>query len=471
MSELDVLILGGGISGLSIAQCLARSGLNVEVWEGSERVGGKIQTTEKEGFQLEDAASMVMNFRSEINQFLHSAQLDTKKISRAPGSRRYVLNADQLYPVPSNISGLLTTPLFSTAAKLRLLAEPLMPRGRNPGESVADFVARRLGPEILEKVFEPYLAGPLASNIDLAEANATMPRLTALEKSYGSLTLGTLFRKLASRGSAARPQAFTFSGGMTSLTQTLASQGDFSLRTNQRGSEVWPVKGGWMTRGVVAGTTRTTFSRYLVLSTPSDAAADLITGLDFELARLLRAIEYAPLKIVHTGFDRSDIGHSLDGSGFLLPRRSSFAANGCLWMSSLFPCHAPEGQVLFSNYLGGARNPDAVGWGEQRTLDNVMPMLKTLLGVKKDPGMLHIKTHERALPLYHGAYSQRLQAIDQRLDGLPGLYLEANYRGGVSVRDRILRAELVARRILRQRHSLPQLTVSVQRPPLAVPSI
>ena len=111
------------------------------------------------------------------------------------------------------------------------------------------------------------------------------------------------------------------------------------------------------------------------------------------------------------------------------------------------------------------------GGGEQRTLDNVMPMLKTLLGVKKDPGMLHIKTHERALPLYHGAYSQRLQAIDQRLDGLPGLYLEANYRGGVSVRDRILRAELVARRILRQTHSLPQLTVSVQRPPLAVPSI
>jgi oxygen-dependent protoporphyrinogen oxidase len=198
-------------------------------------------------------------------------------------------------------------------------------------------------------------------------------------------------------------------------------------------------------------TPRAAFSRQLVLSTPADAAADLVGGLDAELARLLRAIEYAPVNVVHTGFDRTRIGHPLNGSGFLVPRRSAFAPNGCLWMSSLFPEHAPEGQVLLSSYLGGARNPAAASWDASRTLDAVMPMLRALLGVRTEPDMLHIESHARALPLYHGAYSQRLAAMDRRLAILPGLYLEANYKGGVSVRDRILCADLTASRILRHR--------------------
>ena len=118
-------------------------------------------------------------------------------------------------------------------------------------------------------------------------------------------------------------------------------------------------------------------------------------------------------------------------------------------MSSLFPDHAPEGRVLLSTYLGGARNPATASWNATRTLDTVMHMLGALLGIKMEPEMLHIEPHARALPLYHGAYSQRLAGIDGRLAILPGLYLEANYKGGVSVRDRIRHAELAATRILR----------------------
>lgn len=453
MSELDVLVVGGGISGLAIAHCLARSGLAVEVWEGAERVGGKIRTVEKEGYRLESAASMVVNFRSEVDRFLRTAGLEASKRARAPMAKRYVLDADRLVEVPSGLGDLLRTSLFSTAGKLRLLAEPLVPRGWNPDESVAEFVTRRLGKEFLEKLFEPYVAGPLASDVDLAEARATLPRLTVLEKRYGSLALGALLRKVWRRGSGGRPDVFSFAGGMATLAEILAREGGFRVRNKMRVSEVWPVSGGWMTRGVTGDTARAAFSRQLVLSTPADAAASLVEGLDAELARLLRAIEYAPVNVVHTGFDRTRIGHPLNGSGFLVPRSSGFAPNGCLWMSRLFPDHAPEGRVLFSSYLGGARNPAAASWDATRTLDAVMPMLRALLGIKVEPDMLHIDSHARALPLYHGAYSQRLAAMDRRLAILPGLHLEANYKGGVSVRDRILCADLAASRILRHRDS------------------
>jgi oxygen-dependent protoporphyrinogen oxidase len=454
MSELDVLVVGGGISGLAIAHCLTRSGLTVEVWESDTRVGGKIDTVVKQGYRLESAASMVVNFRSEVDQFLLTAGLQASKRARASHAKRYVLDADRLCELPSGLRDMLGLSLFSRFGKLRLLAEPLVPRGWNPHESVTEFVTRRLGKEFLEKIFEPYVAGLLASDVDLAEARATMPRLTALEERYGSLALGAILKKVCRRGNGARPDVFSFRGGMATLVETLAREGGFRVRRDLRVSQVWPVSNGWMASGVMGDSSRATFSKQLILSTPADAAASLVDHLDAELARLLRTIEYAPVNVVHTGFDRTTITHPLNGSGFLVPRCSGFAPNGCLWMSKLFPDHAPEGQVLLSTYLGGARDPAAANWDATRTLDTVMHMLRVLLGIKVGPEMLHIVSHARALPLYHGAYSQRLAAIDRRLAALPGLYLEANYKGGVSVRDRILRADLMATRILRHRNSV-----------------
>ena len=464
MSELDVLVVGGGVSGLATAHCLARSGLTVEVWEGAERVGGKIRTVAKEGYRLDSAASMVMNFRSQLDQFLHTAGLEASKRGRTPGCKRYVLDAGRLYEAPSSFTDLLRTPLFSAAGKLRLLAEPLMPRSGNPHESVAEFITRRLGKEFLDKVFEPYVAGPLANDVNRAEALSAMPKLAALEQRYGSLALGALVRKAWCRGSAARPEVISFAGGMGTMVETLASQGGFHVRNQLQVNELWPVRGGWMARGMCGDTPHTQFCRQLVLSTPPDAAASLVRGLDAELSRLLRAIEYTPVSVVHTGFRRSDIRHPLNGSGFLVPRASGFAPNGCLWISSLFPDHAPEGRTLLSSYLGGARNPAAAEWNADRSLDAVMRMLRALLGIKVDPDMLHIVTHTRALPLYHGAYSQQLAAIDRRLADLPGLFLEANYKGGVSVRDRILCADSVARRILRQRQQMLAHSAALQMP-------
>jgi oxygen-dependent protoporphyrinogen oxidase len=251
---------------------------------------------------------------------------------------------------------------------------------------------------------------------------------------------------------------------METLVATLASQGGFRLRNNLRVSDIWPVQGGWKARGSDGAKGRSMFARQLVLCTPADAAASLVNLLDPELARLLAAIEYTPVNIVHTGFDRSKIRHPLDGSGFLVPKDSRFGPNGCLWISSLFPGHAPADKVLLSNYLGGARNPAVADWEASRCLDSVMHMLHRLLGISADPDLLHIETHARALPLYHGAYSQRLQAIEQRLRGLPGLYLEANYKGGVSVRDRILCADALARRILQQRARKMQQSNNMQNP-------
>lgn len=450
MIEQDAVVVGGGISGLAIAHVLASAGLGVELWESESRVGGKISSVARDGYVLDDAASMVLDLRNEIDAFIAGIGLASSKLPRAPGARRYVLNGRRLTEVPSSFGALLSTRMLGGIGKLRLLAEPLVARGCDPHESVARFVARRLGKEFLEKAFEPYIAGPLASDVERAEAATTIPQLVALEKRYGSLALGVLLARIARRGRAVRPQAFSFRGGMETLVTGLADTRRFRIRTGLRASEIEPVGGGWRLSGSDAARDYAVSARHLIISTPAAAAAGLLRGLDGELASLLGGIEYAPIRVVHTGFESARVKHPLDGSGFLLPRRSGFEVNGCLWISRLFADRAPAERTLLTSYLGGARNPAARDWSEQRCMDAVMPMLRDLLGVDGEPEMIRIATHGRGLPLYHGNYSARLALVSERLRRLPGLHLEANYRGGVSVRDRILNAQSVAQRILRQ---------------------
>nr|MDJ0957236.1 FAD-dependent oxidoreductase [Arenicellales bacterium] len=136
----------------------------------------------------------------------------------------------------------------------------------------------------------------------------------------------------------------------------------------------------------------------------------------------------------------------------LVPRREKLALTGCMWTSQLFPDHAPDGKVLLTNYLGGARCPEAVTWSDEQSVDEILKVLKPLLGIKTDPEMVSIKRHQRALPLYYDAYPARLQAMDYRLQRLPGLYLLGNYRGGVSIRDRIVCAYQALESILTSLH-------------------
>lgn len=450
MSRRDVIVVGGGISGLATAHCLASEGLDVELWEGTARVGGKIRTAKRDGYRLESAATMVVNFRGALDGFMRGAGLEAAKRVRGPMSARYVLDADRLVEAPTGMGELLRTRLLSRGAKLRMLAEPFARRGRDRHESVAAFVTRRLGREVLDKLFEPYVAGPLASDAALAEARTTMPKLVALEKRYGSLALGALCARLAGRGGAALPEVFSFAGGMATLVEHLARDGGFGVRRGVPVREAWPVHGGWRVRGGHAGAPQDAICRHLVISAPPQAAAEILRGVDADLARLLASVRFAPIRVVHTGFERSRIGHGLNGSGFLVPRGSAFAANGCLWLSRLFPRCAPQERVLLTSYLGGSRNPDAAFQDPSRSLGEVMHMLRTLLDARGEPETLHVETHERGLPLYHGGYSAQLAAMDERLGRLPGLHLEANYRGGVSVRDRIACAHKAAARIARQ---------------------
>ncbi len=449
MFDLEVLIIGGGISGLAVARLLAREGVGVEVWEASERAGGKIRSVAANGYLMEQSASMVLNFRPEVNRFLALTGLGEGKIPRAPVANRYLASRDGLISVPGTPLAMLASPLWSMSGRLRLLLEPFIPRNHGGDETVSEFITRRFGRELLDKIMESYVAGPLASDPDLADARAVLPRMNELERRYGSLTMGVFVHKILRRRTATPTEAFSFSGGMSTLVDSLAAAPRMSMRLGHRATGLEPVSGGWRLHATAGEREVSLTARQVVLGVPASVAASLLRPLDGELAGLLDGINTTPLSVVHTGFKRTAVQRPLDGSGFLVPRHTGFPVTGCQWMSSLFPDRAPAGRVLLSTYMGGARRPEVADWDDKRSLAAAMETLQPLLGVRGEPEMLRVDRHPLGLPLYHGAYSRRMTDVDKRVAGLAGLHLEANYKGGVSVRDRIVCGYTAARRILK----------------------
>lgn len=453
--ETDVLVIGGGISGLTVARLLANAGIRVELWERESRTGGKIKTETYEGYRLEQSASMVMNFRADVNRFMTECGLDEYKVPLAPTTKRHLIIDDQLCQIPMKLLPMMTSPIWSWQGKLRMALEPFIKKGSDENESAADFIRRRLGSEFLEKAMEPYIAGPLASDAEQANAVSILPRLTALEQRYGSLMLGMVAHKLSGRRTAMPVESFSFVNGMSTLTDRLAQNNNLdnnmgskiTIRHRCEAQQLIRTKQGWRIHGRTDSAEYELQARQIIMSTPADAAAVLTHDVDAELSSLLNTIEYAPVSVVHTGFDRDVISHPLEGNGFLTPGNGKLVVNGCLWMSNLFSDRAPDGKVLMSHYLGGARKPEAASWDEERCVDTIMQDLKPLLGIRQPPEMVSIHRHKQALPLYHGAYKAHLNAISKRLEGLPGLNLSANYIGGISVRDRIACAYELAGRI------------------------
>ncbi len=447
MSDIDVLVIGGGISGLATAWRLARRGISVEVWDREKRPGGKISSARQDGYVTERAASMVMNFRPEITHFLGESGVDIHKVRCTPTKKRYLVNAGRLGAIPNTIGAALMRAPFSRRGRARLMLEPFIPKGGHESETVSAFVRRRFGNELLEGAMDSFVAGTLASDPDHACARAVLPRLTALENRYGSIALGVIAKKLLRRRSAMPNEAFSFAGGMGTLVESLAAIPGVGFRPGRTVTKLIREQNGWRVEASSSDGDIAFSARTVVLCTPAKVAARLVGSVDADLQGMLAGIDYAPLSVVHLGFSKSDIRHPLDGAGFLAPRREGLAINGCLWPSSLFSGRAPAGRVLLSCYLGGARNPAAASWDDRRSIDAVLSSIVPLLDIRGTSETVRIDRHREALPLYHGRYLAHMRDIDRRLADHPGLHLEANYKGGVSVRDRILCAYKAADRI------------------------
>lgn len=439
--DTDVLVIGAGICGLTTAFRLEREGLQVEVIDAAPRAGGVIGTERVEGLLYERGPNSILDTNPFVSGLLADLGiLDERVETSRVSSKRYVVRGGKLIAVPGSLRGFLATPLFSFGAKLRLACEPFIaPAPAGAEESVAQFVRRRLGPELLDYAVEPFVAGVYAGNPDELSLTAAFPRLHALESRYGSLIKGQIkgARERAGRADKSRHVAasFSFRDGMQTLIDALV-RALAHIHTGARATRLQRTHEGTFRIDVdCEGGAIDVRARAVVLAVPADAAAALVRDCAPDAAQALSEIPYAPVASVARAYARDRVAHPLDGFGVLVPRVEKRRILGSLFSSTLFEGRAPADTVLLTTFIGGRRDPGLALQPEEEIARIAHEELAALVGAQGEARLSIVTRWPRAIPQYTLGHLERVRRARQAEHAMPGLFLCASYRGGVAVGD------------------------------------
>jgi oxygen-dependent protoporphyrinogen oxidase len=448
----DTVIIGAGISGLTTAYSLKQCGHNVLVLESSDHVGGVLQSVDADGFLLERGPNSLRGTH-EFLDLVDELQLSNELITANPQAPAYVYFDQALHAVPMNPLALVKTKLLSTRAKLRLLREPFIAARREASEeSLASFVRRRLGHEVLERLVAPFVSGVYAGDPERLSVQASFARLAELEASGGSIFSGALKAARAARANKNKParslrpfRLCSFRDGLQTLTEALAQALGESLWTEARVRSLAQISDFKFELVIERRSGISTVqTRSLVIATPAFAAAQLLQPLAPELSALLAEIPYTTIAAVPLAYRVEQVARALDGFGFLAPRGQGLRTLGSIWNTSLFPHRAPDSFVLTNNFIGGETERDAILLSDDELTRIVHRDLQTVLGITGEPHRLPITRWQRAIPQYNLGHAARVATIEALLQERPGLRLAGNYLHGIALGDLIRQGKELA---------------------------
>ncbi len=451
---MSVAIIGGGITGLTAAFRLRRQGVPVTVYEASERVGGVIQTTSRDGFLAEWGPNTILETSPVVAELVRDLGLEPHRLFADPAAtNRYVLRDGKPTPVPDSAAGMLTSRLFSMSAKLHLLAEPFRRRAAPEAEeSVSEFVLRRLGREFLDYAINPMIGGIYAGDPGRLSVTHAFPKLHATEQRYGSLILGQLLgareRRNSKEVSKQSAPKFSFRDGLGTLIDALQHELRDAVELRSTVKALRRTENGWRVALLRDGIDLDSEHSAVLLAAPAFKLAGIpVQGAgDLSLAPL-GEIVYAPAASLVLGFRRGDVAHPLDGFGVLVPEVERRNILGAIFSSSLFPNRAPAGHVLISCYLGGMRAPGVAPRDTASAVALALSVLRGMLGVRGEPVFVHHTVFPKAIPQYEVGFGRFKTWMNHLEESAPGLFLAGHFRDGISLSDSIVSGARAADRL------------------------
>lgn len=433
--EVDAVVAGAGIAGLAAALDLQAAGLEVFVVDPSDRPGGVLRTEHASGYVVERGPN-TFQAKAPLVSFLERQRLADLLVRASPASRlRRIYRDGALRDVPMSPVAMARTSLLSTRGKLRALAEPFIRRGSGATESVADFVARRFGDEAVEALVGPFLTGIYAGDERQLGAHAVFGSLVEHERRRGSVMLGALGSALSRRGPRGLPGTYSTGQGLGPFARRIA---DHLVEPPALGSRVTRVSRDgdrWRVDVSSASGESTVTAGRVVVAVPALEAAELLRGLDSELARVLEEIRYAPIVSLSVGVSRGDVNDGVEGFGFLVPREEDLGLLGCLYMSQLFSGRAPEGMELLQCLIGGVRWPEAVHQPDDALYKRLAEDLERTIGLRGEFDPLALTRWPRAVPQPGPDHVARLRWVHERLSETPGIAVAGSWVAGVGVAD------------------------------------
>jgi protoporphyrinogen/coproporphyrinogen III oxidase len=445
----DIIIIGAGLTGLTLAYYLKKNGRRPLVLEKAAGPGGVIQTHEEQGFIYESGPNTgVLSNKETALLFEELRGHCTLATGNNGAKKRYILKNGRWQALPSGLISAVTTPLFTLKDKFRILGEPFRKPGTDPDESVADLVKRRLGRSFLDYAVDPFISGIYAGDPSRLVTRYALPKLYALEQNYGSFIKGAVQKSREPKSEdekKATKEVFSARGGLGSLIAALEKEiGSERIRCGVTGLKTGQTGNGFSVSFTDSGGQEHDLECPSLVSTAgSYCLPEILTFMaPADLAPLLR-LEYAGVVQVAAGYEKWN-GVPLDAFGGLVPSAEKRQILGILFPSAIFEGRAPEGGALLSVFLGGTRNRELLFRSDDEITDIALGEIRLTLHAGGAPDLLKIFRYEKAIPQYEISTGERLECIKGLEEKYPGLILAGNIRDGIGMADRVKQAKSIA---------------------------
>ncbi len=472
-SAKRIAIVGGGISGLATAYQLACDGVEFTLFEGSERLGGIVETVRRQGLVIECGPDSWVTEKPWARELAVELGLENQIIASNDQWRRtYVQQGTdrlaQLVPIPDGMrmmvpakwGPLLESTLFSWQARLAYLREPkraaeLKASAPDHDESVDDFVRRHFGEEVARTIAGPLLSAVFGGNIAQLSVRAVMPAFVRMEAEEGSLI------QALQRGAQQPPRATftTLAGGLETLIERMVSRlPAASLRLRRPVLRIMPDRGSWR---LVTEDGENGFDG-VVLATPLHATRALLQPLEngVRMAGLLPqqatsaivvALAFAPAQAARMRIPR--------GFGFVVPQAFGREAEhshqllACTFVHQKFPGRVPEGAMLLRAFFGSHSADALLGEADDKLVELVRSQLSRFLGPLPEASETVVRRWPHSMPQYAVGHLDRMAELESLLSAMPGFHLVGSAYHGVGLPDLIRQGRVIARVLAGQTHS------------------
>jgi protoporphyrinogen/coproporphyrinogen III oxidase len=439
MPELDVIVIGGGIAGMTAAFKLKKQGFRVRVLEENPEPGGNIKTISENGYRMETGPHSFMGSSEFTWKLVGELQMDDAVAPASTTSKnRYIYRHNRLKPLPMSPLSFVGTTLLSPAAKFRLMLEPFIPNGAKDDDTAWDFFVRRFGKEAATYIMTPFISGVYAGDVNMLGARAAFAKFWRFEKNGGSMILGAFKymkakrRRLKAEGVEIKRGLFSFRGGLGTITRSLGDvlKDDISTGTGVDSVNV-PSNGKSYT---VTSGSKTWVTPSVVIATPPPSTARILDSALPELTEPFSGIPMSPVVVLHWRIRDRDNSYP-DGFGFLMPRLFDLRVLGTLFPSKLFNDRIEEGRQLFTSFYGGMTDPKAMDLDDKQLTDLLFEEHRRIFNRDlEDAEVLKILRYPTAIPQLLPDHPEKINHIRKTLNQkAPGIFLAGNYLTGVGI--------------------------------------
>jgi len=445
----EVIIVGAGLTGLTLAFYLKKAGINFKIVEKSSRTGGVIHTISEKGFVYETGPNTGVVSHPEMTELFEDlAGKCTLETADPAAKRRLIWKNRMWHALPSGLLSAINTPLFTWYDKFRILGEPFRPKGTNPDESLAELVKRRLGNSFLDYAIDPFISGVYAGDPNKLITRYALPKLWRLEQEYGSFIGGSVKKaKLPKndRDKKATREVFSAKGGLNNLINAMTEEiGAENIILDVQDIITKPLFNGFQLQITTKEQIIAIETKHLVTTCGGYALPGLLPFLTEDEKAPFNELEYAAVTQVLMGFNKWN-GMSLKAFGGLVPTKEKRKILGVLFTSSFFENRAPKEGALLSIFMGGIKRPEIIKMNDEEILALLDQELPRMLGQREiNPDMTRICRYPKAIPQYGINTGIRYEMIDHLQKKYPGLILAGNIRDGIGMADRVKQGRTIA---------------------------